>query len=178
MVNKQRALQEEKRIKENERLSQLKQEEKYYENEKKKLYRNFLDMQVNEQIPIKLSKENFYQNNMDNANNSFHNSNLYETIPQYSTINKNRFVEVNPYCIKNYDLGKSNLDNNPILNPMFNYGYNKYLFGQGSVSRSMSTIPGKRLNNINIITNEIKERNNIENYEKNDAQPFNQSQQI
>ena len=176
MMNKQRALQEEKRIKENERLSQLKQEEKYYENEKKKLYRNFLDMQVNEQIPIKLSKENFYQNNMDNSNNSFHNSNLYETIPQYS--NKNRFVEVNPYCVKNYDLGKSNLDNNPILNPMFNYGYNKYLFGQGSVSRSMSTIPGKRLNNINIITNEIKDRNNFENYENNDNQSFNQSQQV
>ena len=39
-------------------------------------------------------------------------------------------MEVNPYCIKNYDLGKSNLENNPILNPMFNYGYNKYLFGQ------------------------------------------------
>ena len=176
MMNKQRALQEEKRIKENERLSQLKQEEKYYENEKKKLYRNFLDMQVNEQIPIKLSKENFYQNHLDNSNNSFHNSNLYETIPQYS--NKNRFVEVNPYCVKNYDLGKSNLDNNPILNPMFNYGYNKYLFGQGSVSRSMSTIPGKRLNNINIITNEIKGRNNLENYENNEVQPFNQSQQI
>jgi hypothetical protein len=178
MMNKQRALQEEKRIKENERLSQLKQEEKYYENEKKKLYRNFLDMQVNEQIPIKLSKENYYQNNMDNSNNSFHNSNLYETIPQYSTINKNRFVEVNPYCVKNYDLGKSNLDNNPILNPMFNYGYNKYLFGQGSVSRSMSTIPGKRLNNINIITNEIKDRNNFENYENIDNQAFNQSQQV
>ena len=176
MMNKQRALQEEKRIKENERLSQLKQEEKYYENEKKKLYRNFLDMQVNEQIPIKLSKENFYQNHLDNSNNSFHNSNLYETIPQYS--NKNRFVEVNPYCVKNYDLGKSNLDNNPILNPMFNYGYNKYLFGQGSVSRSMSTIPGKRLNNINIITNEIKDRNNLENYENNEVQPFNQSHQI
>ena len=176
MMNKQRALQEEKRIKENERLSQLKQEEKYYENEKKKLYRNFLDMQVNEQIPIKLSKENFYQNHLDNSNNSFHNSNLYETIPQYS--NKNRFVEVNPYCVKNYDLGKSNLDNNPILNPMFNYGYNKYLFGQGSVSRSMSNIPGKRLNNINIITNEIKDRNNLENYENNEVQPFNQSQQI
>ena len=176
MMNKQRALQEEKRIKENGRLSQLKQEEKYYENEKKKLYRNFLDMQVNEQIPIKLSKENFYQNHLDNSNNSFHNSNLYETIPQYA--NKNRFVEVNPYCVKNYDLGKSNLDNNPILNPMFNYGYNKYLFGQGSVSRSMSTIPGKRLNNINIITNEIKDRNNLENYENNEVQPFNQSQQI
>ena len=178
MMNKQRALQEEKRIKENERLTQLKQEEKYYENEKKKLYRNFLDIQVNEQIPIKLSKENYYQNDINNSKNSFHNSNLYETIPQYSTINKNKFVEVNPYCVKNYDLGKSNLDNNPILNPMFNYGYNKYLFGQGGLSRSMSTIPGKRLNNINIITNEIKDLNNLENYDNIEEEPFQKSQKI
>ena len=155
ILNKQRALLEEKRIKENERLSQLKQEEKYIENEKKKLYKNFLDMQVNEQIPIKLSKENYYQNDINNSSVSFHDSNLYEQIPQYSTINKNKFVEVNPYCVKNYDLGKSNLEINPILNPMFNYGYNKYLFNQKGNPRSMSTIPGKRINNFNGIKNEI-----------------------
>ena len=159
IINKQRVLQEEKRIKENERLSQLKQEEKYYENEKKKLYKNFLDMQINEQIPIKLSKENYFQNNINEQPNSFQNSQLYDTIPQYSTINKNRFVEVNPYCLKKYDLGKSNLENNPILNPIFNYGYHRYLFGLGGVSRSMSSIQGKR-HNINIITNEVKERDN------------------
>ena len=43
---------------------------------KKKLYKNFLDMKVNEQMPIKLSKENYYQNNISEVNNSFHNSNL------------------------------------------------------------------------------------------------------
>ena len=156
-MNKQREIQEEKRIEESEKLSQLKQQEKYLENEKKKLYKNFLDMQVNEQIPIKLSKENFEQNNIINSqNNNFHNSKLYDSVPQYSAINKSRFVEVNPYCLKNYDLGKSNLESNPILNPMFNYNYNKYLFGQG-VSRSMSTIPGKRNKNIDIITNQIKD---------------------
>ncbi len=156
-MNKQREIQEEKRIEESEKLSQLKQQEKYLENEKKKLYKNFLDMQVNEQIPIKLSKENFEQNNLINSqNNNFHNSKLYDSVPQYSAINKSRFVEVNPYCLKNYDLGKSNLESNPILNPMFNYNYNKYLFGQG-VSRSMSTIPGKRNKNIDIITNQIKD---------------------
>ena len=116
-------------------------------------------MQVNEQIAIKLSKENYDQNNIINSqNNNFHNSKLYDSVPQYTIINKNRFVEVNPYCIKNYDLGKSNLENNPILNPMFNYNYNKYLFGQG-VSRSMSTIPGKRNRNIDIISNQIKNEN-------------------
>ena len=156
-MNKQREIQEEKRIEESEKLSQLKQQEKYLENEKKKLYKNFLDMQINEQIPIKLSKENFEQNNIINSqNNNFHNSKLYDSVPQYSAINKSRFVEVNPYCLKNYDLGKSNLESNPILNPMFNYNYNKYLFGQG-VSRSMSTIPTKRNKNIDIITNQIKD---------------------
>ena len=172
IMNKQRALQEEQRIKESQRLSQLKQEEKFYENEKKKLYKNFLDMQVNEQIPIKLSKENFYQNNNKEDNIYFRNSNLYDLMPQYSTINKNRFVEVNPYCIKNYDLGKSNLENNPILNPMFNYGYNKYLFGQGGATRSMSSNPGKRFNNVNIITNEVNERKDIEKYENNNEKQF------
>ena len=175
-MNKQRALQEEKRIKENERLSQLKQEEKYYENEKKKLYKNFLDMQVNEQIPIKLSKENYYQNDKNNTQNTFHNSNLYDTIPQYSTINKSRFVEVNPYSLKNYDLGKSNLENNPILNPMFNYGYNKYLFGQG-IPRSISSIPGKRIKNFNIITNEIPDIN-TNKYEDREDLSVQQPQQI
>ena len=172
IMNKQRALQEEQRIKESQRLTQLKQEEKFYENEKKKLYKNFLDMQVNEQIPIKLSKENFYQNNNKEDNIYFRNSNLYDLMPQYSTINNNRFVEVNPYCIKNYDLGKSNLENNPILNPMFNYGYNKYLFGQGGATRSMSSNPGKRFNNVNIITNEVNERKDIEKYENNNEKQF------
>ena len=172
IMNKQRVFQEEQRIKESQRLSQLKQEEKFYENEKKKLYKNFLDMQVNEQIPIKLSKENFYQNNNKEDNIYFRNSNLYDLMPQYSAINKNRFVEVNPYCIKNYDLGKSNLENNPILNPMFNYGYNKYLFGQGGSVRSMSSNPGKRFNNVNIITNEVNERKDIEKYENNNEKQF------
>ena len=175
ILNKQRALLEEKRIKENERLSQLKQEEKYIENEKKKLYKNFLDMQVNEQIPIKLSKENY---DLNNSSTSFHDSNLYDTIPQYSTFNKNRLVEVNPYCVKNYDLGKSNLENNPILNPMFNYGYNKYLFNQGGISRSMSTIPGKRMTNFNILTNKINGDNLYDNNNNMDNSMFQQSPQI
>ena len=81
-MNNQRTLQEEKRIKEKTII--IKTGKKYYKNDKKKLHKNFLDMQVNEQMPIKLSKENYYQNNISEVNNSFHNSNLYELIPQYS----------------------------------------------------------------------------------------------
>ena len=168
LVNKQRVLQEEKRIEENQRLSQLEKQEKLFENERKKLYRDYLDRQVHEQMPIKLSMENYDENNIINSQTSFKNIQLYDTVPHYSTINKSKFVEVNPYCSKNYDLGKSNLENNPILNPMFNYNYNKYLFGKGGVSRSMSTAPRGRSYNMDMISNEIKTNNiNIENFENN-----------
>ena len=167
LLNKQRVLQEEKRVEENQRLSQLEKQEKFFENEKKKLYKDYLDRQVHEQIPIKLSMENYDENNVKNSQTTFKNMKLYDNVPHYSTINKSKFVEVNPYCSKNYDLGKSNLESNPILNPMFNYNYNKYLFGKkGGVSRSMSTIPSIRSKNMNIITNEIKDTN-LENYEIN-----------
>ena len=166
-MNKQRMLQEEQRIEENKRLSQLEKQEKFFENEKKKLYRDYLDRQVHEQIPIKLSMENFDENNVINSQTSFKNMQLYDNVPHYSTINKSKFVEVNPYCSKNYDLGKSNLENNPILNPMFNYNYNKYLFGKGEVSRSMSSIPIGRTKRVDIISNEIKGVENIKKYEQN-----------
>ena len=164
LMNKQRAIQEEKRIEERKRLSELEKQEKFFENEKKKLYRDYLDRQVHEQIPIKLSMENYDENNVINSQTSFKNMQLYDNVPHYSTINKSKFVEVNPYCSKNYDLGKSNLENNPILNPMFNYNYNKYLFGKGETSRSMSSIPVGRIKNVDIITNEIK---GMEGVEKN-----------
>ena len=40
---------------------------------------------------------------------------------------------------------------------MFNYGYNKNLFNNDEVSRSMSTNQNNRERNLNIISNEIKE---------------------
>ena len=157
LMSKQRSLQEEKRIEESQRLSQLKRQEKILENEKKKMYKNYLDRQVLQQIPIKLSKENYDEKNVINSQTSFKNMQLYDSVPHYSTINKSKFVEVNPYCSKNYDLGKSNLENNPILNPMFNYNYNKYLFNNAGVSRSMPMIPDLNPKNVDIITNEIKQ---------------------
>ena len=41
IMNKQRALQEEQKIRDSQRLSQLKQEEKYYENEKRNYIKFF-----------------------------------------------------------------------------------------------------------------------------------------
>ena len=61
---------------------------------------------------------------------------------------------------------------------MFNYGYNKYLFNQGGISRSMSTIPGKRMTNFNILTNKINGDNLYENNNNMDNSMFQQSPQI
>ena len=53
--------------------------------------------------------------------------NEYVNAPEYNLINKSKFVEVNPYNPKKYDLGETDLNNNTILNPAFNYRFNKYI---------------------------------------------------
>ena len=42
----------------------------------------------------------------------------------------NKLDEINPYSLKQSELGNTSLEHNPILNPVFNYKYNKYLFPQ------------------------------------------------
>ena len=127
-MNKQRTIEELKRIEEREKIYNYEQQEKSYENERKKEYKEYLDRQIKEQLPIKLWKENYNERNFVN-NNLFKDKNLYSSAPYFSTIKKNNsLIDVNPYNAKRYDLGNSNLRYNTILNPMFNYNYNKYLF--------------------------------------------------
>ena len=127
-MNQQRTLEELKRIEEREKIYNYEKQEKSFENEKKREYREYLDRQIKEQFPIKLWKENYNEKNFVNNTPFFKDRSLYSSAPHFSIINKSDFVEVNPYNAKNYDLGKSNLKYNLILNPMFNYNYNKYLF--------------------------------------------------
>jgi hypothetical protein len=127
-MNKQRTIEELKRIEEREKIYNYEKQEKNYENMRKKIYRDYLDRQIKEQFPIKLWKENYNEKNFVNNTPFFKDRSLYSSAPHFSIINKSNFVEVNPYNAKNYDLGNSNLEYNTILNPMFNYNYNKYLF--------------------------------------------------
>ena len=127
-MNKQRTIEELKRIEEREKIYNYEKQEKSFENEKKRIYREYLDRQIKEQFPIKLWKENYNERNFVNNTPFFKDKSLYSSAPHFSIINKSNFVEVNPYNAKNYDLGNSNLRYNTILNPMFNYNYNKYLF--------------------------------------------------
>ena len=97
--------------------------------QKKFEYRKLLDEQVKTKAKSKLYNEN---------------SSKKERNPTPNFINKNKFVEVNPYNKKKYDLGNSYLKNNPILYPHIQYKFNKYIFPNNDnnytfCNRSMST---------------------------------------
>ena len=170
-MNKQRTIEELKRIEEREKMDNYEKQEKYEENEKKKEYREYLDRQIREQFPIKLWKENYNEKNFIDNNNFFKDKNLYTSAPNFSIAKKSNFVEVNPYNAKKYDLGSSNLRYNTILNQMFNYNYNKYLF-PGKINNSYAGINSQRERerirdeNINNEYNNIN-NNNINEYNNN-----------
>ena len=142
-MNKQRTIEELKRIEEREKIYNYEKQEKSYEDEKKKEYKEYLDRQIKEQIPIKMWKENYNERNFANTNNLFKDKSLYTSAPYFSSIKKNDLIEVNPYNAKRYDLGNSNLRYNTILNPMFNYNYNKYLF-PGKITKDYAGINQER----------------------------------
>ena len=142
-MNKQRTIEELKRIEEREKIYNYEKQEKSYEDKKKKEYKEYLDRQIKEQIPIKMWKENYNERNFANTNNLFKDKSLYTSAPYFSSIKKNDLIEVNPYNAKRYDLGNSNLRYNTILNPMFNYNYNKYLF-PGKITKDYAGINQER----------------------------------
>ena len=117
----------EERVKENERIRQLEYEERLYEDEKKRVYKNLLDNQVKVKIPSKIGGLYYSHDFKDNAV-KFKEPSLYLTTPQNNFMNRNKLVEINPYSMKKMELGDSDLNHNTILNPVFNYKYNKYLF--------------------------------------------------
>jgi len=117
----------EERLKENERIKALEMEERMYEEEKKKVYKNLLDNQVKVKIPSKIGSL-YYSHDFTDTAVKFKEPALYLTTPQNNFMNRNKLVEINPYSMKKMELGNSELPHNTILNPVFNYKYNKYLF--------------------------------------------------
>ena len=113
----------EERMKENERIRALQKEERLYEEEKKRVYKNLLDNQVKVKIPSKIGSLFYSENFKDNVV-KFNNPSLYLTTPENSFMNRNKLVEINPYSLKKSELGGSNLEHNPILNQVFNYKEN------------------------------------------------------
>ena len=128
---------EQSRKAEMERLAHLRKEEKEFEMEKKRKYKEYLDSQVKTQINEKLRNESYAISAVEDKAKKFNNDELYQYRRDCSFLNKNNFVEVNPYRAKRYDLGECDLEYNPILNPMFNYKYNRYLFPRPTSSSSV-----------------------------------------
>ena len=160
--NQQRTMEELKRIEERERLYNFEKQEKLFENEKKKIYKEYLDRQVKENFPIKLWKENYNEKNFVKNTPFFKDRSLYSSAPHFSIYNKSNFVEVNPYNAKNYNLGNSDLEYNTILNPMFNYNYNKYLFPRRMNEYIREKMMQNYYNNTNANVNNYHNLNRLE----------------
>lgn len=130
---------------------------KLHASAKKKQYRDMLDEQRRGLVVNKLNSENFdidsvninpqyykevelsgcnsgdsgYASNINNNGNS--NSNRMKS-PDKSFINRNKFVEVNPFSKKDYYLGDTNMNYNTILHPRIDYKYNKYMFNSNNTN--------------------------------------------
>ena len=99
----------EKKEKEREKIYNYEKQEKTYENEKKKEYKEYLDRQIKEQFPIKLWKENYNERNFINNNN-------FETIKYIQSINNNIIQSENELRLKT-DI-KKYLNTKYILSPI------------------------------------------------------------
>ena len=124
----------ESRIKEQ---KEIKMENNYYnsiatqnllgEKKSKMIYKKLLDEQIKNNINDKLMNENLsYEDIILNKNYLLKNNNMTDR----KFLNKNRYVEVNPYNQRNYDLGNSSLENDVIVNPQIIFKQNKYIFPQ------------------------------------------------
>ena len=143
-MNARRKFQEELRKIERDKVSQMQYLKRMYDNDMKRQYKQYLDQQIVNQLPRKLYDEGYSKNslinnkNLYNNDNTYNNDNSYNASYDFNVINKSKFVEVNPYCAKKYDLGKSSIENNPLINPSFNYRYNKYIVPLNKLNRDLS----------------------------------------
>lgn len=123
-------------------------ENKLQNEQRKKDYKELLDEQRKSTVISKLKNENFTVQDI-NINPQYYkgietdidqNTKQYNTlnVPGKTFLNRNYFVEVNPYCKKQYNLGNTFLPHNPILNPVINYKYNRYMFPQNNEFRGYS----------------------------------------
>ena len=111
--------------KESENLKQMAIMEKKLQKERQNNYKKLLDEQIRNTVNNKLINENLNYQDVFNDNQNY---NKREIIPVRNFLNKNNYVEINPFNQRKYDIGESNLTNNTILNPRIQFMTNKYMF--------------------------------------------------
>ena len=102
---------------------QLDYDEKLFEKEKKMCYKKLLDEQIDNEI-MRL-KNNQYKEIYPYKYIPFNNQN---NIPSYILLNRKKSIDINPYNLRKYDIGNTNLKYNTILNPKIQFKFNKYIF--------------------------------------------------
>ena len=111
--------------KENDIYNKMIIQDKLNNKEKQIIYKNLLDNQVNHIIQNKLTNENLsYKDFIKNI--AYDRQKMKTPIREF--LNKNDYVDVNPYNSRGHYLGESNLKNNTILNPRIQFKLNKYIF--------------------------------------------------
>ena len=89
----------EERVKETERIKALEMEERMYEEEKKKVYKNLLDNQVKVKIPSKIGSL-YYSHDFTDTAVKFKEPALYLTTPQNNFMNRNNMCS-NAFSLTN-----------------------------------------------------------------------------
>jgi hypothetical protein len=86
-------------------------------------YKKLLDEQIDNEI-MRL-KNNQYKEIYPYKYIPFNNQN---NIPSYILLNRKKSIDINPYNLRKYDIGNTNLKYNTILNPKIQFKFNKYIF--------------------------------------------------
>ena len=122
-INKNLLLEEQKNKQSEKYYKQLDYDEKLFEKEKKMCYKKLLDEQIDNEI-MRL-KNNQYKEIYPYKYIPFNNQN---NIPSYILLNRKKSIDINPYNLRKYDIGNTNLKYNTILNPKIQFKFNKYIF--------------------------------------------------
>ena len=82
---------------------------------------------------FQIEQQKNYRESLENQiKHSRRNHSMSNNIVNLKSFQQN--VPVNPYCIKDTNLGKSRMEHNPILNPIPDYKHNRYLYNSGSTA--------------------------------------------
>ncbi len=122
-INQNMLLEEQKNKESEKYYKQLDYDEKLFEKEKKMCYKKLLDEQIDNEI-MRL-KNNQYKEIYPYKYIPFNNQN---NIPSYILLNRKKSIDINPYNLRKYDIGNTNLKYNTILNPKIQFKFNKYIF--------------------------------------------------
>ena len=122
-INQNMMLEEQKNKESEKYYKQLDYDEKLFEKEKKMCYKKLLDEQIDNEI-MRL-KNNQYKEIYPYKYIPFNNQN---NIPSYILLNRKKSIDINPYNLRKYDIGNTNLKYNTILNPKIQFKFNKYIF--------------------------------------------------